>query len=509
MLRHRALSLSEILRSIFEHLDNNLLSVCARVCKAWTDEALDCLWYKLRSLHVLLRLLAPVVWDEESEQCFFCRRIEPADWAVFQKYNARVRVLSLFRDGLHASMYTLINLRRPPIVLLPNLHRFVGDADPHVVLTFCNESVYTLHLETADYEFETSIEILLQCIPIQMPNLVDLDLDLDFTTGISKPDLRVICDMFKNLPFLRILSVLASFLLPEATHILSKHQLLESLTAFPDTAVDATFATDLNPESFPLLKDLYLSITLPRANSCLSSQFAPKTLKTINIRSQPQGAEPVSGDEVDSLIKNIAHNWPAVESVNIDANHRTNVYELTYLSIKPLLSCTQLTSITLEWPHPPCLTDAEFVAIFKKLPFLKVLDIGHGDVNSHPPRMSMDSLISIAPYCPHLAHLSVFMSFHAPQDANQVPTCSTPLTALRTLDPRADGPMYRRDLNTLKAILQVLDNSKAVYRKVYSACEVSAHIGRVKVTGKDEHVATTKVILGTIQARYSSSHARV
>ncbi|KAJ8519603.1 hypothetical protein ONZ45_g3462 [Pleurotus djamor] len=437
MPRHRALSISEIRRAIFEHLDEHPLSVCARVCKAWTEDALDFAWYKLDNIHVLLMLLAPLVWDSDLERFHFCHPIEPSGWVRFQKYNARVHVLTLFREELHSSVYTLINLRRPPIVLLPNLRRLIGDADPHGVLYFSNASVHTLHLESANFEFEKSLELLLPCIPIQMPNIVDLDLDLEFSNGISRPDHRLVTDMFKHLPFLKRMRVLASFLLPEATRALSEHQFLESIITYHDAALDTTFSTDLTSESFPSLNDVFLSITLLRANSCFASRFAPKTLKAITIQSEKQGAEFDSSDAVDSLIKNIAHNWPAVESVEIGTDHRDNVYELTYMTIEPLFSCTRLTSITLEWPHPPCLIESELVAIFKALPSLHKLDIGHGDVDQNPTRMSMGLLNSIAPYCPHLTHLSVFMSFHAPQDIIHVPTCSTPFTALRILDVRS------------------------------------------------------------------------
>ena len=57
---HRVLRIPELLQMIFSILDPPSNTVNARVCKQWSDIALDILWREIDELYVLFKILAPL-----------------------------------------------------------------------------------------------------------------------------------------------------------------------------------------------------------------------------------------------------------------------------------------------------------------------------------------------------------------------------------------------------------------------------------------------------------------
>ena len=71
---HRVLRIPELLDMIFGYLDPNSNAVNARVCRRWSDIALDTLWKEVDDLYRLFGLLAPlrVVGPELREEYVSC-----------------------------------------------------------------------------------------------------------------------------------------------------------------------------------------------------------------------------------------------------------------------------------------------------------------------------------------------------------------------------------------------------------------------------------------------------
>jgi len=63
---HRVLRIPELLQMIFGVLDLPSNTVNARVCKQWSDIALDMLWREVDGLHILFRILAPLIITVED-----------------------------------------------------------------------------------------------------------------------------------------------------------------------------------------------------------------------------------------------------------------------------------------------------------------------------------------------------------------------------------------------------------------------------------------------------------
>ncbi|EIW85493.1 hypothetical protein CONPUDRAFT_162679 [Coniophora puteana RWD-64-598 SS2] len=98
---HRALSISEVVHTIASyHSEKKDLTALARTCREFSEPALDTLWWELDDLTPLLRCLPQdLVSCGETELVrsgvySLRREFTTADWTIFRKNAARVRVLN-------------------------------------------------------------------------------------------------------------------------------------------------------------------------------------------------------------------------------------------------------------------------------------------------------------------------------------------------------------------------------------------------------------------------------
>ena len=75
----RPIDVPELLAIVFSYLDDRSLARTARVCRHWSDAALDTLWYKLTDLRPLLNLLAPLTNERKGAS-----RVLPPAYIVCQ-----------------------------------------------------------------------------------------------------------------------------------------------------------------------------------------------------------------------------------------------------------------------------------------------------------------------------------------------------------------------------------------------------------------------------------------
>ncbi|KAJ8455039.1 hypothetical protein ONZ45_g19072 [Pleurotus djamor] len=438
-MSNRALYIPELLKSIFLYLPDGSHTNCALVCKAWTDIALDVGWHEVRDIKLLFQLLGPLVEDEDNEY-HFERPIQPTDWIRFQKYNYRVRVLfgESGDSSCNSSVYALVSSMRPFPILLPNLHELYCNMDLDFMLLVSHNTIEICNLFTEDPPITTftAINLLLRCVPLYMPNLVELDMPFH-SIDVSETDIHAICEMFAGLPLLRKVHLPASLLTPETTLILSKLQFLHSMKtsvhAIPNDS--ETFSADLDSESFPSLTHLTLNMTLRRGQTCFNVDppFSRGSLTHIAIHSR--ASEFI--EDYESIIAAIIHNWPLIESINIENHFPLSTLHVPFSVFQPLLSCKRLTSLSLESPHTSDYTEDMFIDIFTALPLLRHLDLGGGrPIYAQAPPISMTALSNLAAHCPRLEYLCLYMSFNiANAHGEDIPSADsvTPFKALQML----------------------------------------------------------------------------
>ncbi|KAH7924768.1 hypothetical protein BV22DRAFT_1047264 [Leucogyrophana mollusca] len=105
------------------------LACLARTCGKFKEPALDVLWSYLKSFAPLIQCLPRDLWTRGNGCCLeFTRPLCTSDWAIFQRYAQRVRVLgssdygpALFETTSYTIMDTLSSFLAEGACFLPNL----------------------------------------------------------------------------------------------------------------------------------------------------------------------------------------------------------------------------------------------------------------------------------------------------------------------------------------------------------------------------------------------------
>ncbi|TFY78812.1 hypothetical protein EWM64_g5200 [Hericium alpestre] len=128
----RVLAIPELLDLIFGYGNKSTNARCARVCKRWTELALDNMWRHLDELYHLFSHLVPYVKRHNvaaSPTLVFARTPTQEDWARFAPYARRVRSLGYDHERedpahrLDAEVFRTIALSRTTMTIFPKLRR--------------------------------------------------------------------------------------------------------------------------------------------------------------------------------------------------------------------------------------------------------------------------------------------------------------------------------------------------------------------------------------------------
>lgn len=160
---HDILAIYEILIHILSYSEKRDLAVAARISRAWSGVALDCLWRKIDSILPLLETLSPIVMTDEHK-CNFTGKPSHSSWERFQYYAPRVRCVNHKDYPSHAIKYgaqsrlfaelpTLVGPYRPENEpLLPNVQAIGWTIAEDIalvprILPFISPSLKALTLE--------------------------------------------------------------------------------------------------------------------------------------------------------------------------------------------------------------------------------------------------------------------------------------------------------------------------------------------------------------------------
>ncbi|KAF8060217.1 hypothetical protein FPV67DRAFT_336296 [Lyophyllum atratum] len=133
---HDCLEVFDILTIIFQDLDLSSLASLARTCHAFTEPALDILWYEQPTLGFLIQVMPSDLWHLKSivlPECSsghedvvaFKRPLKESDWSRVEYYGKKIRRLGWSslrkRRAVHESVAEAILEYQPRRSLLPNL----------------------------------------------------------------------------------------------------------------------------------------------------------------------------------------------------------------------------------------------------------------------------------------------------------------------------------------------------------------------------------------------------
>ncbi|KAF9445525.1 hypothetical protein P691DRAFT_264583 [Macrolepiota fuliginosa MF-IS2] len=400
------------------------LAALARTCRAWSDIALDNLWYTIFGISSLVRCMPQDLWCLERGVLTFRRPLMTSDIHVLRKYASRVRVLD-HREypgsfvWAHASIYQMLHfssndcllprleeLRWAPksgagtfhfihLCLSPRLKVLDLTFDPnhteHLGLLDIIPTIFCPHISKLSiYNFPPVLAELVPSAPPAWSPLTSLCMG-----DVTLKDLVYIA----KLPALEHLTFdeLSSLWTPQSSEAATGTQLLESLHA-----IERPFST---------LKILTMKVYMPvKAVTKLFELFQDTKLAQLDVdlRYLIDTANGLSG-----LIETVTRNCHVDSLKNFKLSYLIS-NNLTFSTVfRPLLKFHTLERVDIQGFFAMILTNEEAVKIASSLPKIRFLSLpsraqsfGLIPRDSNRPLPTLLALLAFAK-CTELQYLSL------------------------------------------------------------------------------------------------------
>ncbi|KAF4594333.1 hypothetical protein EYR40_009136 [Pleurotus pulmonarius] len=333
----KALLLPEILKKIFELLEDGCNALNARVCKDWSDEALSVIWDDVDAKN-LFSLLAPLGVDSPIG---FTRELEEEDWDVFERYSPKVHILR-FTGQYDISLFKDLGHGRRRLELLPNLCEL---RSPPPTPLLAGPSVQKLVLR----DFNEQLVIAwLAIISRRMCHIKALSIE----RGINPPSDQLISTLMstlRNMEASQALEVPMSHINDDTFHVFASLPNLRSLRASDMYTVRQKHIT---PQSltfnwfpshpFPSLVELRVEMDFPAATILLPQLDACRTLRYLGVFSWCDE----SPTNCSSFLEAIQKACPALQRLELA---RTTIRgTIQFATLDGLRGFQNLTTLTLH-----------------------------------------------------------------------------------------------------------------------------------------------------------------
>ncbi|KAI0643505.1 hypothetical protein C8Q79DRAFT_184910 [Trametes meyenii] len=431
----RVLAIPEILELVFSFLEAKDNARCARVCKGWSDIALDTLWHEVDNLRRLFGLLAPVETAVDATPEYyerFRRPLEPADWIRFMRYAARVRnllVLPAEDSRLRGHLvFDEIARTRSTLNILPKLSSLTWESGLdgerlRLSLMFMHENVkgFTVHLIRSE---SYSLGVFFQEIALRMPKLTLLDLRFTFPVRDIEQEL---CGLFEVLPQLRKVVLPKFTLTNKIIECLSKSpklqvvqfEFLESQGS-GDVSDVHNWVPALEEDTFPVLNDLSVSVHLPHMTRFLNAEYTPANLQCLYVHT----LYTVPPYQVHDFFEAAAQNCPLLTRLYLDFSgdpspllFRTSLADedkITWNTLRPLLKFSKLIDFELHWDTPLAITQDDLEQLAMSMPAIEVLMLNSEPIPTpEAPPLTLRALIPFARHCPKIRELALYVDASA------------------------------------------------------------------------------------------------
>ncbi|TFK61091.1 hypothetical protein BDN72DRAFT_883320 [Pluteus cervinus] len=447
---HRVLAIPELLRSVFfslPGLDNNYRT--ALVCRAWSEIALDVLWYEVDDICTLFNLLVPLtnLTDESSDQAFV-RCPTPQDWTKFEKFSRRVKKLTVdsTTELPSTSVFDDIGRTRIRQEILPNLWSLKWCSNLSRGIVFLHPGIRDLVFKI-DSEAPDQAKLFVQNACFFAQNITTLTIRVG-RTGLSRDSLAVRCieaellTWFAELQSLRTLELPRFWLTSPVCEVLGLLPHISELEfdweagGYGDPLDTLTFNPIWdpgNPVIFPSLTMFGQSSPFSDGARFISS--CQRSSHLINLTLTSQTLE--SPDAVRSALNIITTrcpnlSWLGLTCLTTPYRHppkRGSHPRITLDTLLPLHNLKYLKGLEINHALPFALSNKDFRVLVKTWSKMDYLRFGHDpyplahdivriaeaplaappvDQSRYPIMGLFKSLKSLRKYCPRLTGLSLF-----------------------------------------------------------------------------------------------------
>ncbi|PCH39081.1 hypothetical protein WOLCODRAFT_158603 [Wolfiporia cocos MD-104 SS10] len=315
---------------------------------------------------------------------------------------------------------------RTELNILPNLTTLEWQSErlrPSLLLMGSTVKHFTVRLPNGpDHKISNKISNFFEDIAVRMPSLTYLDLSFD--RPVREIEIRIV-HLLQSLHDLQKVVVPVYCLTSRVIECLSalpnlgtiQFEFMERQGKGDDLDVQH-FSPTLEESAFPALWDLSFSSHLNDATRFIGNRFGPNNLTSLYVHVLSAG-EPSS---VHEFITTVSENCKLLTNLYIDqflapdaidlAASRT-AYRLTWEDLRPLLSCSKLTSFELRWDVPLNMSQSDIEELASRWPSLKVLSLNSEPmlfIPAEPSPLTLRALISFAQHCPNLRELGLYLS---------------------------------------------------------------------------------------------------
>ncbi|KAI0738351.1 hypothetical protein C8Q80DRAFT_1347940 [Daedaleopsis nitida] len=449
-ITQRVLNIPELLELIFSFLEVSDNARNARVCKSWTEVALDLLWREVDHLPRLLRILAPI--EECDEEDRFARSLEPGDWANFMRYASRVRKLVVSSDIEEhlrgPNVFQEIAQSRTTLHLLPKLSSLTWASGERLRLSlmFMHENIKEFAVGLSPTP-KYSLKVYCEEIALRMPRLTKLDLRFSCSVREFEADL---CTLLGALPKLQSVTMPRYTLTTKIIEALSRKEHLGIASFeydYKQGVGDPTDVLDWSPSleegAFPALYDLNVSAQLPHFLRVLAAPFFPANLRLLYVHATHAVGPPL----VHAFLAAVAESCQLLTELALvcggDAQPlrfraRPAAEErISMDTLRPVLKCPQLVLFELSCETPLALTQADVEELAAGWPTLEVLVLAPYPIPLPLPQeseggaLTLAALVPFARHCPNLRTLALHLSVGGPHA--HIPALGTAVRPFRKL----------------------------------------------------------------------------
>ncbi|KAG8913134.1 hypothetical protein FRC01_004717 [Tulasnella sp. 417] len=424
----------ELLSLVFSHIHSASLATSARVCKAWSDTALNELWRDLDSVFPLLELLFDINLIKGEHDSRLLKELTnilgDADWNRFHSYGERVRSLDFdqawtYREDpdipdFDSNVAATLCLHHPfGAAFLPHLRnlRWTTDGSALPMLPFLSSELKKLYIDMSTETASTANEVF-KAIVHRTPSLINFELQAQ----VQSPSIITsLARWFETTPNLEEVSLPPNYLtspLIRALGSLPKLKKIEASLRFFGSIDPPSELQHLPCGNFPHLRYLGFHATLSGARKfLLASREVVSQLTHISLHA----GGVLDSENILNFARHVAQNCPMVTELGLDLftdQGEQSLSPLTVVLLESLYPCSQLQSLEIGHPFPLTFQEDDVEQMGRAWPRMVLLDLCNDPNTSLPLGVQMGNSLSILPiFASALPELEVLGLYFNNQEA--------------------------------------------------------------------------------------------
>jgi len=320
--------------------------------------------------------------------------------------------------ALSQSVFDDVARTRTSLVIFPNMHTLNWKAFLPLCVMFMHSNVKRFVIYLPSVIAEASPRPFFDDIINRMPRLNEIDIRTDIPARILEKEF---IRLLPSLPDLQKLSTPRFFLTSSIAVCLSHLPKLGCIEfqyhvdqGSGDPADIAVFQPELPEGAFPSLQDLSLTASYLEAQRFLTIPFAPTNLTILYIES----SNFESSTTLHQLLAAISENCQMLKRLTLISPRREledhtpdpdGSNQVTADTLKPVLSCCNLTSFEIVHQFPFRLTQKDLEVFAKCWVSLETLNLNSEPHHFESSHLTLEALFPFAQYCPRLSYLALFI----------------------------------------------------------------------------------------------------